>query len=140
LPLNSSLLRTQFWDAPVDDNAVLLLGERGGVGSRSPWALIHVSWTEWKNMFSWEIYCERAKLAVDGLTRSYGAQRLSIYRMRPELGPPDVEQVEYPDVDVSWEREWQHFAETVRSRDGRPLLGDLESAAYAWRCVEEATR
>jgi hypothetical protein len=91
-------------------------------------------------MFSWEIYCERAKLAVDGLTRSYGAQRLSIYRMRPELGPPDVEQVEYPDVDVSWEREWQHFAETVRSRDGRPLLGDLESAAYAWRCVEEATR
>jgi predicted dehydrogenase len=140
LPLNSSLLRTQFWDAQVDDNAVLLLGERGGVGSRLPWALIHVSWTEWKNMFSWEIYCERAKLAVDGLTRSYGAQRLSIYRMRPELGPPDVEQVEYPDVDVSWEREWQHFGGAVRSGDARPLLGDLESAAYAWQCVEQATR
>lgn len=140
LPLHASLLRTQFWEAPVDDNAVLLLGEPGGVGNRSPWALFHVSWTEWKNMFSLEIYCERAKLAVDGLTRSYGAQRLSIYRMRPELGPPDVEHVDYPDVDVSWEREWQHFAEAVRSPERPELLGDLESAAYAWRCVEEATR
>jgi predicted dehydrogenase len=140
LPLHSSLLRTQFWDAQVDDNAVLLLGERGGIGDSSPWGLIHVSWTEWKNMFSWEIYCERAKFAVDGLTRSYGAQSLRIYRMRPELGPPDVEQVDYPDVDVSWEREWQHFAAAIRAGDGRELLGDLEAAAYAWRCVEEAIR
>jgi predicted dehydrogenase len=91
-------------------------------------------------MFSWEIYCERAKFAVDGLTRSYGAQSLRIYRMRPELGPPDVEQVDYPDVDVSWEREWQHFAGAIRAGDGRELLGDLAAAAYAWRCVEEARR
>jgi predicted dehydrogenase len=140
LPLTGSLLRTHFWDAPVDDNAVLVLGERGGVGSRSPWALFHVSWTEWKNMFSLEIYCERAKLAVDGLTRSYGPQGLRIYRMRPELGPPDVEHVTFPDLDVSWEREWQHFAGVVRRGGGTPLLGDLESAAYGWRCVEEALR
>ena len=33
LPLARLVLRTQFWDAPVDDNAVLLLGEEGGVGS-----------------------------------------------------------------------------------------------------------
>jgi predicted dehydrogenase len=140
LPLSGHLLRTHFWNAPVDDNAVLLLGEQGGVGSRSPWALIHVSWTEWKNMFSLEIYCERAKLAVDGLAGSYGAQQLRIYRMRPELGPPDLEEVGFPDGDVSWEGEWQHFTGAIRSGDGRPLLGDLESAAYAWRCVEQATR
>jgi predicted dehydrogenase len=140
LPLHSSLLRTHFWDAPVDDNALLVLGEQGGVGSRSPWAVIHVSWTEWKNMFSLEIYCERAKLAVDGLTRSYGPQELRIFRMRPELGPPELERVDYPDADVSWEREWQHFSGAVCSGDGRALLGDLESAAYAWRCVEQAAR
>jgi predicted dehydrogenase len=140
LPLDHALLRTHFWDAPVDDNAVLLLGERGGVGDRSPWALFHVSWTEWKNMFSLEIYCERAKLAVSGLTRSYGPQELWIYTMRPELGPPDVEHVRYPDRDVSWEREWRHFSAALRSGGGAPLLGDLDSAAYAWRCVEQATR
>ncbi len=140
LPVASALLRTHFWDAPVEDNAVLLLGERGGVGVSSPWALFHVSWTEWKNLFSLEIYCERAKLAVEGLTGSYGAQELRIYRMRPELGPPDVEHLKYGDRDVSWGREWEHFAAAVRAGDGRDLLGDLDSAAYGWRCVEQAVQ
>jgi predicted dehydrogenase len=137
LPLHSAMLRTHFWEAPVDDNAVLLLGEHGGVGDASPWMLLHVSWTEWKNLFSLEIYCQRAKLAVDGLVRSYGPQRLCVYRMGPELGPPEVDVVAYPDEDVSWEREWAHFALAVRT--GRSeLLGDLASARYAWACVEQA--
>jgi len=138
LPLHSSLLRTQFWDAPVDDNAVLVLGEGGGVGSSKPFALLHVSWTEWKNTFSLEIACRDAKLAVDGLVRSYGAQQLRIYRMRPDLGPPDMEEVRYPDRDSSWELEWRHFSNAISNGDGRPLLGDLGSARYAWACVEKA--
>ncbi len=134
LPLYSALLRTQFWDMPVEDNAALLLG---GTGPRNaPWAMLHVSWTEWKNMFSLEIYCTRAKLAVDGLTRSYGPQRLVIYRMRPELGPPDVEEIRYPDGDPSWEAEWRHFADAIVAGDGRSLLGDLDDARYAWEQVE----
>ena len=64
--------------------------------------MLHVSWTEWKNLFSLEIYCRTAKIQVDGLVRSYGPQRLTIYRMRPELGPPEVEEVAYPDEDLSW--------------------------------------
>jgi predicted dehydrogenase len=139
LPVSGCLLRTHFWNAPVDDNAVLLLGERGGVGERSPWAMIHASWTEWKNMFSLEIYCRDAKFDVQGLVRSYGAQQLAIHRMRPSLGPPETEVVCYADRDVSWEREWLHFGEAIRAGDGRDLLGDLSSAAYAWRCVEAAT-
>ncbi len=86
LPLHSALLRTEFWDAPVEDNAVLILGSDKG-----PWTLFHVSWTEWKNLFSLEIFCRTAKLQVDGLARSYGPQRLTRYLMRPELGPPDVD-------------------------------------------------
>jgi predicted dehydrogenase len=140
LPVRSSLLKTQFWQAPVDDNAVLVLADTSGIGDRSPWALLHVSWTEWKNTFSMEIVAERAKWAVDGLARSYGAQQLTIYRMRPEFGPPDVEHVSYPDRDESWAREWHHFAEAIHALDGRPLLGDLASAHYAWSCVEEAQR
>ena len=70
-----------------------MLGERDDAG---PWALFHVSWTEWKNLFSLEIYCRTAKLQVDGLARSYGPQRLTRYLMRPELGPPDVERDRLP--------------------------------------------
>ena len=108
------------------------------MGDASPWALLHVSWTEWKNMFSLEIYCRQAKLVVDGLAGSYGPQTLRIHRMRPELGPPDTETVTYPDRDLSWEREWEHFSTAIRAGGRASLLGDLSSALYAWRCVEEA--
>jgi predicted dehydrogenase len=138
LPLHSALLRTQFWDADVEDNAALLLGEAGL--RRGPWAMLHVSWTEWKNLFSLEIYCRTAKIQVDGLVGSYGPQRLRIYEMKPELGPPAVEEIAYPDRDVSWHAEWEHFADAVTRREGRRLLGDLESARYAWEQVEAAYR
>jgi predicted dehydrogenase len=136
LPLHSALLRSHFWDTPVEDNAALLLGE---VQSRSdPWAMLHVSWTEWKNLFSLEIYCRTAKIQVDGLVRSYGPQRLTIYRMRPELGPPQVEQIDYPDEDLSWQREWASFADAIEAGDERLLNGDLHDARYAWEQIEAA--
>lgn len=145
LPLHSALLRTQFWDTQVEDNAALLLGEahlRHG-----PWAMLHVSWTEWKNMFSLEIFCREAKLQIDGLVRSYGPQRLRIYRMGPELGPPTLEEIAYTEEDLSWRGEWEHFVEAVAgaetstrgpAKDARPLLGDLRDARYAWRQIEAA--
>jgi predicted dehydrogenase len=134
LPLHSALLRTQFWDAPVEDNAVLLLGVADE--KRSPWAMLHVSWTEWKNTFSFEIFCRSAKLQVDGLTRSYGAQTLRIYRMKPELGPPDLEEITFPEEDVSWSAEWEHFAAALAGEV--ELLGSLADARYAWARVEDA--
>jgi predicted dehydrogenase len=134
LPLHSALLRTQFWDVSVEDNAALILGVADD--RAAPWAMLHVSWTEWKNTFSLEIYCRKAKLQVDGLVRSYGPQRLRIYRMSPELGPPEVEELSFPDEDVTWAAEWEHFAAVI---DGEGLLlGSLADARYAWDCVEAA--
>ena len=134
LPLHAALLRTAYWPIDVEDNAVIILGDRD-VG---PWTMFHTSWTEWKNLFSLEIFCRTAKLQVDGLARSYGPQRLTIYAMRPELGPPDLETFDFPPDDESWSREWQEFADAVGADDGRTLSGDLESSLYGWRCVEQA--
>jgi predicted dehydrogenase len=136
LPLHSALLRTQFWDVPVEDNAALLLGAADS--TTAPWAMLAVSWTEWKNCFSLEIYCTSAKLHVSGLARSYGAQRLRIYRMGAELGPPDVEEIAYPEEDLSWQREWEHFRAAIEARDGGGMLGDLHDARVAWTQVEAA--
>jgi predicted dehydrogenase len=136
LVLHSALLRTHFWDTPVEDNAALILGD---ARSRTdPWAMLHVSWTEWKNMFSLEIYCRTAKLNVDGLVRSYGHQRLRIYHMSPELGPPVLEELDYPDEDCSWEREWANFRAGIAAGDERLLNGDLSDARYAWEQIEAA--
>jgi predicted dehydrogenase len=134
LGLHSALLRTQFWQTPAEDNAALILGD--GEVRTGPWAMLHVSWTEWKSLFSLEVYCRTAKVQVDGLTRSYGPQRLTIYRMRAQLGPPEVEEVVYPDEDRSWEREWANFAQAIAAEDENLLCGDLSDARYAWEQVE----
>lgn len=136
LTLRCALLRTHFWDTPVEDNAALILGD--GRSRAGPWAMLHVTWTEWKNMFGLEIYCREAKLQVDGLAGSYGPQRLSIYRMRPELGPPDLEEILYPEQDDSWRAEWGHFAQALESGESCALLGDLSDALYAWTQIESA--
>jgi predicted dehydrogenase len=136
LELQSALLRTHFWDTPVEDNAALILGEARS--RTAPWALLHVSWTEWKNLFSLEIYCRTAKIQVDGLVRSYGPQQLRIYKMSAELGPPALEHVEYPDEDGSWEREWASFAAAIEAGDEGLICGGLGDALYAWRQIEAA--
>ena len=134
LPLHSALLRTNFWSVAVEDNAVLVLGESGE--NHAPWSTLHVSWTEWKNDFALEIYCKRAKLQVTGLWGSYGPQVLRIYRMGPELGPPDVEVLEYGDEDQSWAAEWEHFRTAVQE----DRLTDIGSTLYALGTIEEAYR
>lgn len=126
LPLHSALLRSSYWGGAVEDNAALLLGAPEGA-----FAVLHAGWTEWKNLFSLEIACRTAKLQVDGLAGSYGAQRLTVYRMKPELGPPDVETIEYAADDVSWREEWRAF------KNARGDEGTL-SARWAWRVVETA--
>ena len=135
LPLHSALLRTQFWDTDVDDNAALILG--ASESRDSPWAMLHVTWTEWKNMFSLEAYCRTAKLQLDGLVRSYGPQTLTIHRMAPDLGPPETEVRSYGTEDLSWRAEWQEFKSAIADRQ-RPMLGGLADALYAWQTVEAA--
>jgi predicted dehydrogenase len=70
---------TYFWNISVDDNCFLALRSTTG-----QMAWLHASWTEWKNMFSFEIAGRDGKLSIDGLGGSYGVERLTHYRMPPE--------------------------------------------------------
>jgi predicted dehydrogenase len=137
LPLHSALLRTSYWNMPVEDNAVLTLAQPGGTG---PFSTFHVSWSEWKNEFALDIYTRRTKLSLSGLTGSYGPPTLRIWRMRPEMGPPELEEAGYPAADPSWRAEWEHFREAVLAEGPATLLGDLDSARYGLSVVEEAYR
>jgi len=137
LPVHSAFLSTSFWDMPVEDNAVMVLGDPSGA---TPWTTFHVSWSEWKNEFALEIYTRTTKLALSGMAGSYGPQTLRIWSMRPEMGPPDLEEIAYPAGDPSWEAEWAHFRAAVRGEAPPGLLGDLDSALYGLGCAEEAYR
>lgn len=100
---------TLYWDMRVDDNAFLSLRTAKG---QTAW--LHASCTEWKNLFSLEIYGRTAKLAIDGLGGSYGVERLAFYRMLPEMGPPETTIWEYPRGDDSWALELQTFITDIR--------------------------
>ena len=88
---------TLFWNMPVDDNAFMLLR----TADRRT-AFLHVSCTEWKNTFSFQIYGTSGKIEITGLGGSYGVERIAFYKMLPEMGPPETTIWEYPMVDDSW--------------------------------------
>lgn len=102
---------TYYWDMPVDDNAFVSLRTAGG---RTAW--LQVSCTEWKNLFSFEIYFRWAKLQIEGLGGSYGVERLAYYRTPPEMGPPATTIFEYPMGDRSWARELDEFMIDIQQR------------------------
>jgi predicted dehydrogenase len=122
-------VETYFWKMPVDDNAFLTLA----TAARQV-AHLQVSCTEWKNMFSLEIYARQAKLHWEGLGGSYGPERLYHYAMRPEMGPPDAVIYEYAPADTSWALEWQDFSRAIREKT-RPC-GDVEDALETLRVVD----
>jgi len=100
---------TYFWDMKVDDNAFLSLRTATG---QTAW--LQVSCTEWKNMFSLEIYGRNAKVCVDGLGGSYGAERTTLYRMLPQMGPPETTTWDFAGSDGSWAAETAAFVDDIR--------------------------
>ncbi len=118
LPVVEGHATTSFWDMKVDDNAFLSLRTAAG---QTAW--LHVSCTEWKNLFSLEIYGRDAKLALDGLGGSYGVERLVYYKMLPQMGPPDIFPFEYPGSDASWRLETEAFIDDIQlGREPSPGL------------------
>ncbi len=124
---------TYFWDMAVDDNAFLSLRTAAG---QTAW--LHVSCTEWKNLFSLEIYGRDGKLHVEGLGGSYGVERLTFYRMLPEMGPPETTAWEYPRGDDSWALETAAFFTDLR--EGRVPVPGLREARAALAVVETVYR
>jgi predicted dehydrogenase len=109
--------QTAVWPiSPLEDNAFALLRFNGG-----PVASLHASWTQWKNLFSFEIFGTGGSLVVDGLGGSYGPERLTVTKRNPDGGVPEVEEIAFEGSDRSWELEWQDFMGAVL--DGKPYWG-----------------
>jgi len=121
---------TYYWDMPVDDNGFMLLKT-----FKKQTAFLHVSCTEWKNLFSFEIYGKQAKLHIEGLGGSYGVERLAFYKMLPQMGPPETTIWEYPMGDNSWVLEFEEFLEDIRLQ--RAPSASLLDARAALIIVEQ---
>jgi predicted dehydrogenase len=119
-------IATYFWPMQVEDNGFMLLETALGQT-----AFLHASWTEWKNLFSFEIAGRLGKLEISGLGGSYGVERLTFYQMLPEMGPPVTTAWEYPMADNSWEAEVACFLEDIQlGRQPRPGIEDAQAALH----------
>ena len=121
---------TYFWKMPVDDNAFLSLRNSAG---NTAW--LHVSCSEWKNLFSLEIYGRDAKLHWEGLGGSYGLEKLTYYKMLPQMGPPETTTWEFPRGDESWKIEMAEFFEDIKLK--RTPVPGLKEAKAALAVVEK---
>ena len=115
---------TYFWNMPVDDNGFMILKTPS-----QQVAFLHASCTEWKNLFSLEIYGKVGKLDLSGLGGSYGVERITHYKMLPQMGPPETVSWEYPTADDSWEVELCEFhADITLNRNPSAGLMDAKAA------------
>jgi predicted dehydrogenase len=133
-------VQTAFWPiAPLEDNGFGLF--RYGDGRV---AQMHVSMTQWRNLFSFEVFCAGGSVTVEGLGGSYGVERLVVARRRSEGGAPEMAEVHFEGADESWAREWDAFlAAVARRRDGapeRPDNGDAAAGLAAMRMVDALYR
>jgi predicted dehydrogenase len=126
----TATLARSFWPAEVEDNAFCLLRSKTGAV-----ASLHASWTQWKNLFSLEVFGDRGYLQMEGLGGSYGPERLIIGE-RCSTGAPVEQQVEFSGEDTSWAAEWADFVAAIR--DQRPPEGNGWDGWEALRLVGAA--
>lgn len=114
------LAHTFFWDMEVEDNGFMILqNEKNQV------AFLHASCTEWKNMFSFEIYGVNGKIDINGLGGSYGKETIIHYKMLKEMGPPLSYKWDFPGDDISWKNEMEEFYKDIKyDRMPSPGLND----------------
>lgn len=124
-----------FADQPFEDNAMALFRSVTGTTAN-----LHSSITQWKNMFSFEVFGEDGYATVEGLGASYGLEQLTVGK-RHFTAPFSHITTEYRAGDSSWASEWNDFSQAVS--EGQPLsCGDVydgyEALKLTLACYESA--
>jgi len=121
------LIETKFWKTDVDDNAFVILKNKNVTVS------FHVSSTNWKNIFSFEIFGDMGFLTVHGKGGSYGVETLTFGKRKKEFGVPEIKVFKFK-KDTSWIEEWKNFLGAINKKNN--LIGDSEDGFRANRLVE----
>ncbi|HEY5220730.1 MAG TPA: Gfo/Idh/MocA family oxidoreductase [Candidatus Paceibacterota bacterium] len=134
------LTQTKYWKAKVDDNAFALMTNDHVTVS------FHVSTTNWKNIFSFEVFGDKGYLQIDGKNGSYGEEMLTYGKTN--LGfAPTLTVFKFGGKDDSWDREWMNFANAIAGKEkvnGGPLDGlranQIIEAIYAASKAKKSVR
>ena len=117
-----------YWKMDVEDNAFVILKDSrsGRVAS------LHSTMTQWRHLFSLEIFMEKGYMVLNGLvtsTMSYGEEVLSIARNRSEAPAAtwkDEIKTHYT-TNNSWRYEMDHFFNAINT-DKKVTIGTSTDA------------
>ncbi len=114
-----------FKKQALDDNGMAVFRMKSGAT-----ASLHASLTQWKNLFSFEVFGEDGYAQVEGLGASYGTERLVTGR-RDFDAPFQDTITEFRGGDVSWKEEWKEFVRAIEER--REPMGNGHDGLEAMR-------
>lgn len=126
----SGVTKKLFWKTRLEDSAFFILRNTKG-----QIAQLSATCVEWKNTFSFEIMLQRAKIQIDGLGGSYGREKFTLYKMKPEMGPPDMQEFLFEEKDNSWQKENKEYFDRIRKK----IYSDqaIKDAVYVLSVVEK---
>lgn len=130
-----SYVSNLYWKLDIEDNVFAMFrNNKGQIAS------LHSTMTQWRHLFSLEIFLEKGYLTINGLKTSsntYGDEVLTVAKNRslpPEASWTDEEKVIFH-VDTSWRREIEIFRDAIINREPVPV-GNTQDAHKLMRLVE----
>ncbi len=125
-----------YWKLDVEDNVFAILRNRDGVV-----ASLHSTMTQWRHLFSFEMFLERGYMVINGLltsSKSYGDEVLTVAMNRtpaPAATWDQAQDFHFP-VDDSWDLETSHFLQAIRTGQP-PEFGTTQDALSLMQLVDK---
>lgn len=125
-----------YWKIDIEDNVFAIFRNSQGQA-----ASLHSTMTQWRHIFSLEIFLEKGYITINGLktsSNSYGDEVMTIARNRtlpPEASWTDEEKVVFH-TDYSWAKEMTVFVDTIR-KNTAVSIGNTQDALKLMRLVEK---
>ena len=130
-------LSNSFWKLEVEDNAfVILRNTKTGMD-----ASLHSTMTQWRHLFSLEVFLEKGYMVLNGLltsSRAYGEEILTLAKNRssgPAVTWADEIKIEYTD-DNSWRYEVNHFLDAIENNTD-VQIGNSGDALKLMKLIDE---
>lgn len=127
-----------YWKLPGIEDNVFAIFKNNQTGLC---ASLHSTMTQWRYLFSLELFLEKGSLILNGLKTSSGAYGDEILTIRENNIPfvagksNQEEQIHFKE-DFSWDLEIEHFFDSIENKE-RPTLGNSTDAVKLMSAIKK---
>lgn len=133
-----SFVSNLYWKIPgIEDNVFAIFKNN----TSGLCASLHSTMTQWRYLFSLELFLEKGSLILNGLKTSSGAYGDEILTIRENNYPfvagesKKEKQIHFKE-DYSWDSEIEHFFDSIESKQ-TPKLGNSNDAVKLMRTIKK---